>query len=238
MPVAGGQQKNQLKVGECLALRRRRSLVFLGGAEMQKADAIRIMSGCAKDYDKYLNHRNLLFVFGAVDNVECFEAVFLPRTFMHLTGVEPVASRIHSSSDFYKRILRGKLSARDFNLAPNGTTEMKLQVLPRLMQIHKNAKMVSDYDGSKTRLFTEKLAGGTTACLGFARDGDLYYPNTALREDIRNLSLTRPSRVLMILRKTDKDVTYSDVCYIAKGVDVSSICWPDGVRNKIKLAQD
>lgn len=207
---------------------------FVGG-KMQKSDAIRIITGCAKDYNTYLNNCNLLFVFGVPENPEYFESVFLPRTFMHLTGVVPAKGKIHGSVDFYKRAVRQKLSANDFEFAANGTTEMKLQILPNLMQIYRYAKMIGEYDGSKSRLFTEKLAGGTVACLGFARDGNFYYPNTALREDIRDVSLAKPQRILMILRKPIRQQFYSEICYMAKGTDIAKVAISGELEGRIAL---
>lgn len=145
---------------------------------MKKEAAIKIITECAKDYHKFLENRNLLFVFGTVQKPFCFEAVFLPRHYCHLTGVNLVTDRISGSVDFYKRCLKGQLSPKDFSFASNGTTQMKLTVLPQLMKIHCFAKMVGEYNFTKSLLYTEKLAGNVTGCMGFARDGQFYLPSS------------------------------------------------------------
>ena len=69
---------------------------------------------------------------------------------------------------------------------------MKLSVLSQIMNIHKTAKMVGDYDNTKSVLFTEKIVGTVTACVGFVREGNYYLPNTTLREDIRTITVRTP----------------------------------------------
>lgn len=100
---------------------------------MKKEAAIKIITSCAKIYKENLENKNLLFIFGDLQTPEYFEALFLPRNFLHLTGVKLIESRIFSSKDFYNRCLNGKLSPNDFSMAQDGTTEMKLYVLPKIM---------------------------------------------------------------------------------------------------------
>ena len=137
---------------------------------MKKEAAIKIITDCAKSYRKNLENKNLLFVFGALQSPEYFEASFLPRNFLHLTGVKLSPNRISGSTDFYGRCLSGQLSPADFDMAQNGTTDMKLSILPQLMQLHHSAKMVGDYDNTKSVLYTEKLAGNISACIGFVKE--------------------------------------------------------------------
>ena len=49
---------------------------------MKKEDAIKIITDCAKVYRDNLANRNFLFVFQDVDDVECFEAICLPRNYL------------------------------------------------------------------------------------------------------------------------------------------------------------
>ena len=193
---------------------------------MTKRDAIRTMVDCAKLFHENLEGKNVLFVFGVQQKPEFFEAVFLPRHFLHLTGV---ITKI-SSSDFYDRCLKNRLSISDFGMPKDGTAEMKLTVLPQLMQIPKNAKMIGDYDASKSLLYTEKLAGGVSACMGFVRDRKYYIPNTALREDIRNVSIKPQKRILAIYRKSIKEPQYQERCFLQKGLDVSVLKSSDSIR--------
>ena len=151
---------------------------------MKKEDALRIIISCAKKYHENLENNNILFVFGSKRETSFFEAVFLPRHFLHLTGIEILPGKFSGSSSFYENCLKERIGVNDFFLSKNGTTEMKLSVLPQLVNIHRAAKMVGDFNFSKTAFLTEKLAGTVYACVGFVRDGKYYMPNTVLREDI------------------------------------------------------
>jgi hypothetical protein len=196
---------------------------------MKKTEAIQIITRCAKEYRSGLSNQNILFLFGAETQAEYFETTFLPRHFLHLTGVVPAEGRVRSSKDFYEKCCKGKLSPEDFSFADNGTTEMKLSVLPQLMQIDRKARMVGDYDFAKSVLRTEKLAGGVRACMGFVRDTGahpFYVPNTALREDIRDVTVSPQKRILAIFRKGIREPCYTQCCYLAKGVAWAEISLP------------
>ena len=196
---------------------------------MTKKEAIRIIVDCARLYHENLEGKNLLFIFGAPQNPECFEAVFMPRHFLHLTGVFTKLS----SSDFYDRCLKSRLSVSDFVMPNDGTVEMKLAVLPQLMLITKTAKMIGDYDSSKSLLYTEKLAGGVSACMGFVFDQGFYKPNTALREDIRNVSIKPQKRILAIYRKVIRAPQYKERCFLQKGLDESFLRSSDEIKPKM-----
>ena len=95
--------------------------------------------------------------------------------------------------------------------------------------------MVGDYNSVRSMLYTEKLAGNTTACLGFVFQDGFYIPNTALEEDIRNLSLKPIQRVLAIFRKPAKIDRYQEMCYLAKGIDINSIALPHDIKKLLTL---
>ena len=50
---------------------------------------------------------------------------------------------------------------------------MKLDVLPTVISKNLQAKMIGNYDSIKPRLYTEKVAGSTNACIGFVLDQDM-----------------------------------------------------------------
>lgn len=55
-----------------------------------KKEVLRIIIATAKEYAKMLEGLNYLFIYcNRISNeIEYFEAVFLPRNYQHLTGVE------------------------------------------------------------------------------------------------------------------------------------------------------
>ena len=198
---------------------------------MKKYEAVEIITNCAKEYRAYLEDNNFLFIFGDKHRTEAFETIFLPRNFLHLTGVKLKSTC--ESSDFYEMCLKGQLSPSLFEMSADGTTDMKLCVLPQLMKIHRTAKMIGEYDQSKSFLVTEKIAGNVTACLGFVREEGYYIPNTALREDIRNVTVKPQQRILAIFKKNSKALYYTNLCYTAKNVKIDTMKVPESISQKI-----
>jgi hypothetical protein len=205
------------------------------GGIMKKETAIKIITECAKAYHVNLENRNLMFIFGTAQKPAFLEAVFLPRNFLHLTGVSLSSKNPPRSSDFYEKSLKGRLSPDDFSIAADGTTEMKLLVLPQLMKIYQSAKMVGDYNSTKSLLYTGKLAGNVSACMGFVREDRYYIPNTALKEDIRNITLSPQQRVLAVFRKPISQPVYQDLCYTAKGISFSDLQIGEDLQSIIEL---
>jgi len=201
---------------------------------MKKSEAIRKLTVCAEQFNRNLANRNILYVFSNSGKNQYFETLFLPRHYLHLTGVKLLANNI-KSVDFYKLCLRNQLSPSVFSFHENGTTEMKLSVLPQIMNIHKVAKMVGDYDNTKSVLFTEKIVGSITACIGFVRDRYYYIPNTTLREDIRTITKSPQKKVLAIFTKRVDDKQYSECSYLAKNISVDSITQSDNLNAIVNL---
>lgn len=184
---------------------------------MNKKTAIGIVVSCAKTYSYNLENKNFLFIYELKDHTLSFvETSFLPRNFLHLTGLK-IKNDSLSSTAFYDACLSGKLSETDFDFAPNGVTEQKLQVLPNLMNIQKNAKMLGIYDKTRFHLKTNTLVGNTNSCLGFVKDGGYFVPNTALNADIRDISLRPTYKIIAILSKPSDDKRYGCIRYMAKG---------------------
>jgi hypothetical protein len=189
---------------------------------MDKRKALSIIFHCATAYRNNLEGKNVLFVFSSGGNCSFFEAAFPLHNFQHLTGVDSDLT----ASQFYNAGIDRRLTVEQFSFSDNGTTPLKLEVLPNLMEIYKNARMVGDYDNSRAYLYTEKIAGGVTANLGFVKDenypqSDFYVPNTVIKDDIRNMTLTPVQRVLAIWLKKASDSKYPILTYLAKGISLN-----------------
>lgn len=185
---------------------------------MENAQAIRLITQCAAIYQAELNQKNVLFLYASDHKIHALECCFLPRHFLHLTGVRFSGT----SSNFLRLCVEHKLSPQQISLASNGTTEMKLQVLPEMVSIHKTARMIGAYDQSKVLLYTEKLVGSVRGCMGFVTDGDYYVPNTVLREDIRKVTRGCKS-VIAIFVKDIKQSFYANVSYNSAGTVLADI---------------
>lgn len=203
-----------------------------------KTEAIKIIVSCAEKYKSELEGRTLLFVCcNKHRKVFCYEFTFNDSNFRHLTGVKRLARENKfadeeeiSAKDFYSRCINHKLSPSDFEFDPEGTTFLKLDILPSIINKNLSAKMIGDYNSSKPKLETDKLAGGITACIGFKLDdnGTDFVPNTVLKEDIRNIT-NEQLRVIAAYRKWQTESLYSELTYKCndKKLDWSKLKYPD-----------
>lgn len=189
-----------------------------------KTEAIAILSRCANNYKQHLLNKNMLFMFIGKDNNICTQEVsFLRRNFKHLTGIE---SRLQANA-FFNCIIKGKLKEDDIEFKTDGTTELKLQILPALMCANLSANMIGSFSGLNTKLYTEKIAGNVKGSMGFVLEStnSIFVPNTVLYEDIRDI--TSPlRRIVITFRKNINDSTYNEIVYVAKKVDFSMLRFP------------
>ncbi len=196
-----------------------------------KAEAIKIVTSCAEKYRDELAGRSLLLICqDKHKHTSCIELTFTPRNFLHLTGLkvqrhgdDPLTAAV-----FYTRCLEHKLSPSDFSFSEDGTTQMKLAVLPLVISKNLSANMVGDYNSSKPKLYTEKLVGGVKACVGFVIDetSGSFVPNTVLKEDIRD-NVHSAVRIAAIYRKKLDESQYTEMTYQAKKLDWSTITLPE-----------
>lgn len=201
---------------------------YLGLIQMTKQEAIRIIIACADLYQANFENANILILSHDKNHtVHAIETLFLPRNFMHLTGVKTDPSM--SAVSFYEKCLDRRLSPSDFELAKDGTTKLKLDVLPALLKPHMSARMIGDFDTYSPKLVTEKLVGSVTACMGFMKDGGFYYPMTVLKEDIRNVTKNPQQRIIAIFKKDSNEKEYCACTYLAKGIRACDITLPSGV---------
>lgn len=200
---------------------------------MTKIEAIRIVSRCAKLYDMNLCGKQLAIVYQEGDSkLQYIEIVFRKNNFMHLTGIR--ISRCQKADDFYRNILEQKVKESEIIFKANHTTELKLRILPIIVNIPYSARMIGDYKGYHENLYTEKVTGTTMGCLGLVKHGNEYLPNTALSGDIRDLISKPPGKVLMVLRKTINEAIYSEITYRSKALLVGE----DDLYQKLHLKID
>lgn len=219
-----------------------------------KKDAIRIVSLCAKLYKENLANRSLLFICqDKHKHTTAIEVTFDASNYLHLTGLKlrnrkkskseanqkevaqptPVSrdntlpEEEISALDFYEKCLNHKLSESDFEFADDGTSELKLDILPSLLTKNLTAKMIGDFHSDKPKLYTEKLAGGTAACMGFTKDDKTgrFVPNTVIKDNIKKHTLSQ-LRVIACYRKIRSETRYSEITYLAKNVDWDSVVYP------------
>lgn len=202
-----------------------------------KAQAIAVVVACAEKHRSELANRNILFICQDKHRrISAIEFSFDASNFMHLTGLKTKKIRQNkdgsndtiSAKEFYDKCLSHRLSVNDFEFAADGTTALKLDVLPKLLSGHLSATMIGDYNSRNPRLITDKLAGGTTACMGFVTTGSKrrYVPNTILKLDMRDY-VCNQVRVIAAYRKPMNSEHYEEATYFAKKFDWDLIIFPD-----------
>ena len=180
---------------------------------MEKHDALKILFQCADQYYENLCDNTLLIISAIYSGKKTFatEILFERTNFLHLTGVKFQKGKHLSPNTFYNLCRTRRLKKEDFELAPDGTTERKLSILPAIVGSENlGANMIGDYYDRKPVLVTEKLAGNIRGCVGVVYDArrKIYAPNTVLNLDMRS-SVRNRQRILLIYQKHKKETEYA-----------------------------
>ena len=181
---------------------------------MTKKEALSIVFSCAPLYKENLVDRSLLFITtDKHKNVHCLEVTFDIGNFLHMTGFKLRKPGINARH-FFNLCYDKRLTEADFEFSTDGTTEMKMRVLPSLMKKNLSAKMLGDYNMSQPKLYTDKIAGSLSACMGFVRDGGegRFVPNTVLEGDIRT-KVKAADRIIATYRKSRSEEQYSEIVF-------------------------
>ena len=218
------------------------------GKHYSMNEAASISIRCAADYKKSLENKNYIFIYQdrATQNIEFFEAVFLPRHFMHLTGLSYTESyrkelglkeKEQGARNFYRECLSKTIHVKNIQEKTDGTTSLKLEALPQLINFLKMANMTVTYSGNRTYLACDSLDGTVKYALGFKKeDKGFFSPSSCLKEDIRNFG-DSPSKILAILTKNISDPVYTTIKYVAKKVPLDKLTLPESLEKKISLIE-
>lgn len=193
-----------------------------------KDQAIKTVCDCAFQYQKNLLNKSLLFI--TMDKHKCLDTVevfFTKHNYLHLTGLKVNRSSI-SANRFFELCIDKKLSIKDFEFAKDGTTDLKLSILPFLINKNLSANSIGYFNESGIDLYTEKLAGSIRGCIGFRTDKrtGLLVPNTVLNKDIRECTKHPQARIIVTYRKNSSDVFYSEIVYVTKKIEWNKIQFP------------
>lgn len=200
---------------------------------MTKSEAISIISKCADTYKKYLDGKQVAFVYRDENNHSNYNEVkFRSHNFLHFTGVK--LRNGLTANDFYRYALNHRLSENDFSFKDTYTTELKLKVLATIMNIDTRARMIGNYIGPHIELYTEKVTGTTTACLGLIEKDNYYIPNSVLSEDIRSITPKPPGKIFAIFKKPIKSPLYTQLTYKSKNITITKKCLP---KNMLALIE-
>lgn len=185
------------------------------------------ISKCQKEFDTNLKNKKLMFVYeDNRRNVDKEEMIFPVSCFYHLTGIKAYDknNQLLNSYKFYTLLKNNRIDAMKI-IPKNETTYYKLEVLPQLMRIDRNANMIGEFNGSNLLLQTEKIAGNINACMGFVKNdefGNTYIPNTALKEDIRRIVDVK-YKIVAILKKDMSENLYANITYLKQNYQIRDI---------------
>ena len=150
---------------------------------------------------------------------------------LHFTDVS--LSTGINANNFYRAALNNRLSENDFFFIGNHTTELKLKVLDVIMNIDVKARMIGNYIGPHLELYTEKVTGTTTACLGLIQNNDYHIPNSVLSEDIRSIVPKPPGKIYAIFKKPTNSHFYTELTYKSPTIKITAKCLPQNLTNEI-----
>lgn len=200
---------------------------------MDKSEAINIICKSAKSYKKHLDSTQVVFVYRDENNHSNYtEVKFRSYNFLHFTGVN--LRKGLNANDFYRFALNNRLSEHDFSFKSNHTTELKLKVLGTIMCIDTKARMIGNYAGPHLELYTEKVTGTITACLGLIEKGDCYIPNSVLSEDIRSIVPKPPGKIYAIFKKRIGNTLYTQLTYKRQNMKITKKCLPKDLLKRIE----
>ncbi|MFT3950666.1 MAG: PBECR4 domain-containing protein [Oscillospiraceae bacterium] len=204
---------------------------------MDKRQAAAVVTDCARKYENQLSGTNLMFVATDKTKYYLMETDYKPQYFFHLTGLKSIQGE--TSYSFYNKCIRGQLRTEDIELDRTGIAEQKLSVLPQLMDIAKNARMLGTYNYSKPVLLTDEVVGNNSACMGFRLAEDIYIPNTVLKEDLRRLTHS-VMPVMAVFQKLNTEEQYTSLTYRSKKFFHEQTALPEDIRALLspQLRQD
>lgn len=142
--------------------------------------------------------------------------------------------REHISKLFFEKCIKNTLYKEKFQMKKDGTTNLKLQALPTIMEIHKVTKIAGDFDYSRPFLVADKVVGNINFCLGLKCINEFFVPVSAIMENIKSIT-TNQSQVLAILSKETADLIYSNIRHVTKGFNLNNLVIPKNIKSKITL---
>lgn len=187
---------------------------------LSKQEISGVIKEAAGIYAKELLDRNLLVVYGDVENPQSKELLFEKINFLHLTGVKSKFIGKNAQNLFFIKALDGNISPKDFDLNPNGTSEMKSSVINQALYIAHYAKRIGDYNNHRPKLIADNITGTAKWCIAFKDIGTRFIrPCSLLNDDVRN-NVIQNLPVLAVFRKKRDVPTYSEITCVGKDIDM------------------
>jgi len=195
----------------------------------------------ARLYNENLNNKKTLFVYADKDGKhQAIEILCRAYNYLHLTGVKTKLS----PTVFFERAVGGSLSIKDYEIKNAHGTEKKLCALESIVNIHKYASMIGNYNNSRIYLEADKIIGTEKYCLALRHDATrncyvptgIYVPVSSLQDNISALVEGKPTRILAIFQKCNSEKHYTNISSISNKTDISQLRPPPPVIKQIEVA--
>ncbi len=185
---------------------------------MKKLENIRkTIVTCATEYKRTFSGKNYIHIYECNKSLYHIESEFLNTNYLHLTGIKTKLK----PEDFFQQCVDNKISIRDIELKKDGTTELKISVLPSLKHIISCNALIGDYEQSHRRLIVDTVLGDAKKLMtiGFSlKDTGYYVPQTLLKEDVKGLS-NQLNKVVAVYSKSIDESFYNNCTFICKGTE-------------------
>lgn len=211
--------------------------------KQQKKQILDEIQKCIKKYNDNLLNKTIIIIYKnnskvLEKSIDFFEVKFSKENFYHLTGITYLndSKKINNISKmFYNNMLKSNISSNQisFKRNTNKTVYLKLLVLNNLLDIKTGAKMIGEYDGTaKKQLYCEKVVGGVSCCMGFVKEksSDYYRPNTALKENILDITNNTKS-IIAIFEKEKYKKTYKKLTYLNSNYNINILFRNNKIAN-------
>ncbi len=195
---------------------------------LSKSKIINTLFASVSNYENHLNNKNFMFIYQINQNqFEFLEVGFEASHFKHLTGVNSDFTAKH----FYKLCLKKKLSPHAVAEKENGTTALKLKILPQLPALTQMSVMVGEFGNYRIHLEADHVLGTTNQMsLALKTNKNYSIPISLLQTDIRQQT-KKAYPVIAIYSKKISDPLYDTVSFFKPTISITS--FPECIISKL-----
>lgn len=189
-----------------------------------------------KIYNENLLNKTIMFAFENKQSkrINYIEVLFKDSNFMHLTGIKYK----YGATRFFNDCKDNRLLLDDIEIAHQGLTSLKLEVLESAMAINKSAKRIGIYNDNKSNIKIERVIGNMHCWIGFSNLKQnnermkYYYPKTLIQDDFRK-NVTEENKIIAILSKNKNEKLYNEITYLSKNTTLARLKEENQILEKI-----
>lgn len=189
-----------------------------------------------KIYNENLLNKTIMFAFENKQSkrINYIEVLFKDSNFMHLTGIKYK----YGATRFFNDCKDNRLLLNDIEIAHQGLTALKLEVLESAMAINKSAKRIGIYNDNKSNIKIERIIGNMHCWIGFSNlkqnneKMKYYYPKTLIQDDFRK-NVIEENKIIAILSKNKNEKLYNEITYLSKNTTLAKLKEENQILEKI-----